>query len=93
MVESIDLQYIGSFLSETTGPPVFPVEIAGIGHPGPSGKDCRAVGESVDVNVRGHLCVRQDFRTCPISFDSHDVDEHPVVLFIAEHHLIMGSKT
>ena len=57
MVESIDLQNIGSFFAETAGSTVFPVEITGIGHAGPTGKDRGTVGKGVDVDMGRHFGV------------------------------------
>ena len=57
MIESIDLQNIGTLLAETAGSTVFPVEVTGIGHPGPSGKDRGAVGKGVDVDMGRHFGV------------------------------------
>lgn len=57
MIESIDLQNIGTLLAETAGSTVFPVEVTGIGHPGPSGKYRGAVGKGVDVDMGRHFGV------------------------------------
>ena len=93
MVEPVDLQTIGSLLAESSGATIFPVEIAGVRHPGSSGKYGRVPGEGVYMDMRGHFGIREDFRFGAVSFDGHHIDEHPVVFFIAEQNLIVGCET
>lgn len=93
MIEPIDLQNIGSFFSKPSVPSVLSVEILGIGHPGSAGKDRGAVCEGIDMDMIGHLGIRHDFGAGPKSLDGHDIDEHPMVLFVAEHDFIVGSET
>lgn len=51
VVESIDLEDIGSLLSKSSASAVFSVDILGISHAGPACEDDGAVGERVDMNM------------------------------------------
>ena len=93
VVESIHSQHIGALLPHPSFPAILPVEVFGIRHPGTAGELGRLPGKGIQMDMVGHLGIRQDFRLGPESLNGQDVDEHPVVRFVAEHHLVVRGKT
>lgn len=93
MIESIHSKDIGTTLPHSSFPPIPPVEVLCIGHPRTAGEDHRLSGESIQMHVSGHLGIRQDFGISPVALDCHDVDEHPVIRLVPEHHLVVRGET
>ena len=89
VIESIHPQHVGPLFPHPSLPAIFPIEVFGISHAGTAGKACRLPGECIQVHMVGHLGIRQDLGLRPVALDGHDVDEHPVIRFVAEQHLIV----